>query len=292
LADLAGQARLAVKGGFDGITLAEHHAGLSGYVPNPAQVAGWLLGEIAVGWAAACPILLPLRSAGLVAEEIAWLAARHPGRVGVGFAPGFAVADFAIAGTAVEDRRLRFAAALPSVVAALQGQAVGPLAADPAIALTRNLPVPAAAIVDGPIGARRAATAGAGAIFGAFTAAAPVRSLLEVYEAAGGRGPRLLIRRAWLGTMPEGALEQMLAAARRLGAGGSSERAGDDVLVVDTDSGALAERLAAVLRESGADALNLRFVAPGAGGAEVEDQIARFGSEVLPRLRGLIEGVS
>jgi len=121
LADLAAQARLAVEGGFDGFTLAEHHAGLNGYVPNPGQVAGWLLGEVAGGWAAACPILLPLRSAALVAEEIAWLAARHPGRVGVGFAPGFAPADFAIAGVAVEDRRHRFAVALPVVVACLVG---------------------------------------------------------------------------------------------------------------------------------------------------------------------------
>ena len=75
---------LAVDSGFAGIMTSEHHGGFPGYLPNPLQVAGFILDSTPIGWAAACPLLLPLRPTALVAEEVAWLAARYPGRVGVG----------------------------------------------------------------------------------------------------------------------------------------------------------------------------------------------------------------
>ena len=84
VAELTTQAALAAASGFDGVMTSEHHGGFAGYLPNPLQAAGWCLGEMASGWAAPCPLLLPLRPAALVAEEIAWLDARHPGRVGHG----------------------------------------------------------------------------------------------------------------------------------------------------------------------------------------------------------------
>ena len=59
--ELRGQAALAADHGFDGVMTSEHHAGFYGYLPNPLQVAGWLLEAMATGWAAACPLLLPLR---------------------------------------------------------------------------------------------------------------------------------------------------------------------------------------------------------------------------------------
>ena len=37
------QARLAEAVGFDGLMTAEHHGGFPGYIPNPLQMAGWLL---------------------------------------------------------------------------------------------------------------------------------------------------------------------------------------------------------------------------------------------------------
>src|SRR5580704_5435005 len=61
------------------------------------------------GWAAPCPLLLPLRPAALVAEEVAWLAARHPGRVGVGLAAGSLVDDFEIMGLTKDNLTGRFA---------------------------------------------------------------------------------------------------------------------------------------------------------------------------------------
>src|SRR3954465_13920006 len=82
------QAAASAAIGFDGVMTSEHHGGFAGYLPNPLQVAGWLLEAMPSGWAAPCPLLLPLRPPALVAEEVAWLAARFPGRVGVGLAAG------------------------------------------------------------------------------------------------------------------------------------------------------------------------------------------------------------
>ena len=46
------------------------------------------------GWAAAAPVLLPLRPVAMLAEEVAWLDARFPGRVGLGVGPGSLALDF------------------------------------------------------------------------------------------------------------------------------------------------------------------------------------------------------
>src|SRR5581483_10770150 len=94
--ELCDQARLAVEHGFDGVMTAEHHGGFPGYLPNPVQLAGFLLAAMPVGWAAPCPVLLPLRPTALVAEEVAWLAARYPDRVGVGVAAGCLERDFEV----------------------------------------------------------------------------------------------------------------------------------------------------------------------------------------------------
>src|SRR5947207_15269797 len=82
------QARLAAEHGFDGVMTSEHHGGFAGYLPNPLQLAGFLLDAMPRGWAAPCPLLLPLRPGALVAEETAWLAARFPTRVRLGVAAG------------------------------------------------------------------------------------------------------------------------------------------------------------------------------------------------------------
>ena len=61
IAELRAQAALAVEHGFDGVMTSEHHAGFAGYMPNPLQVAGFLLDAMPSGWAAPCPLLLTLR---------------------------------------------------------------------------------------------------------------------------------------------------------------------------------------------------------------------------------------
>jgi alkanesulfonate monooxygenase SsuD/methylene tetrahydromethanopterin reductase-like flavin-dependent oxidoreductase (luciferase family) len=64
--ELCRQAALAAEAGFDGVMTSEHHGGFAGYLPNPLQLAGWLLEAMDRGWAAPCPLLLPLRPSGLV----------------------------------------------------------------------------------------------------------------------------------------------------------------------------------------------------------------------------------
>ena len=82
--ELCAQAAVALGHGFDGVMTSEHHGGFAGYMAQPLQMVSFILEENATGWVAAAPLLLPLRSTALVAEEVAWLQARHPGRVGLG----------------------------------------------------------------------------------------------------------------------------------------------------------------------------------------------------------------
>src|SRR5260370_33130005 len=98
---------------------SEHHGGFAGYLPNPLQVAGWCLDAMPAGWAAPCPLLLTLRPAALVAEEVAWLPARFPGRVGVGVAAGALPADFSVMGLTMEHLTERVTARLETPVGVL-----------------------------------------------------------------------------------------------------------------------------------------------------------------------------
>src|SRR5437879_5131230 len=140
--ELRGQARLAAEHGFDGVMTAEHHGGFAGYLPNPMQTAGWMLESMPAGWAAPCPLLLTLRPPAMVAEEIAWLSARFPGRVGLGVAAGALKDDFDIMGVPMEGLAARFASGLETVTAMLGGRDGGPLAGDPAIARCTEHPGP------------------------------------------------------------------------------------------------------------------------------------------------------
>ena len=78
VSEVCTQAGLALDNGFDGVMTSEHHGGFAGYMAQPLQMASFILEENATGWAAAAPLLLPLRPTVLVAEEVAWLQARHP----------------------------------------------------------------------------------------------------------------------------------------------------------------------------------------------------------------------
>src|SRR6476661_8288637 len=155
--ELRTQAALAVAHGFDGVMTSEHHGGFAGYLPNPLQTAGFALDAMARGWAAPCPLLLPLRPAALVIEETAWLAARHPGRVGLGVAAGALPADFEIMDATLDDLTPRFAGALANVARILGGGDAGELAGDPAIARLAEAPIPVLSAAGSLTAARRAA---------------------------------------------------------------------------------------------------------------------------------------
>ena len=279
-------ARLVDDAGFDGVLLSEHHGGLAGYLPNPLQFVGWALGETARVWGAPCPLLLPLRPTGLVAEETAWLAARFPGRVGLGVAVGAAPADFEVAAVPFEERSTRYQAALVDLVGALRGHAAAPLAGDPALQRCREHPVPVVCATTTKFGVRVAAAAGAGIMLDGLSPLAWSIELAAAYREAGGPGPVVLSRRAWLGDAPASAAADDVQRYAAFTPPADHERmVADDSMLTHHDAAELAGLLAAALDATGADCLSLRLNLPGTAPSAVREQIARFGAEVLPLLR-------
>ena len=275
--ELLAQAELGSRHGFDGVMTSEHHGGFAGYLPNPLQAAGWCLDVMPAGWAAPCPLLLPLRPAALVAEEIAWLAARHPGRVGVGVAAGALEVDFEIMGTTMDDLTPRFADALAALAAMVSGAVDGPLAGDPAIARLAEHPVPLVSAAMGPGAVRRAASLGAGVLFDSLSSPERCRALSDAYRAAGGTGPCVLVRRVWLGAPPRDRLDEQLDRYRGYAAPAAQAHWTGDEVIHAGDAGELAEAVARTMARAGADALNVRVHAPGIPSEAVREQIDALG---------------
>jgi alkanesulfonate monooxygenase SsuD/methylene tetrahydromethanopterin reductase-like flavin-dependent oxidoreductase (luciferase family) len=281
--ELLAQARLAEQSGFDGLMVSEHHNGFAGYLPNPIQAAGWLLEATERAWAAPCPLLLPLRPAALVAEEIAWLAARFPGRVGVGLAAGSLEADFSIVGTTKDDLTSRFADALAVVSGMLLGRDPGPLSEDAAIRQCATAPVPVLSAANSPAACRRAAALGVGLLFDSLTAVSRCRELVEVYREAGGSGPIALIRRATPGSQRSERHEDQLRLYRSYAPAAASEHWSEDQ-PASGNTAAIAEALLEQTEAVGADCLNIRVHTPGMAPADARAQITGL-AEVVSLLR-------
>lgn len=280
--ELRVQATLAVDHGFDGVMTSEHHGGFAGYLPNALQVAGWCLDAMPTGWAAPCPLLLPLRPSALVAEEVAWLAARFPDRVGVGVAAGALPADFEIMGVTMEHLADRFTVGLEALVGFLHGRDPGPLAGDPAVAACAAKPVPVVSAAMGVTAVRRAARLGVGLLFDSLSTPPRCRELTDAYREAGGGGPCILIRRAWLGEAPRTQVAEQLDRYRSYTPRGAQAHWGDDELAGGSDADAVAAQLVDAVRAAGADALNVRVHVPGVTRDAVRVQIPRLGDEVVP----------
>jgi alkanesulfonate monooxygenase SsuD/methylene tetrahydromethanopterin reductase-like flavin-dependent oxidoreductase (luciferase family) len=284
VSELCGQARLGEQAGFAGVMVSEHHGGFAGYLPNPIQTAGFLLDAMQSAWAAPCPLLLPLRPAALVAEEIAWLAARHPGRVGLGVAAGALPLDFAVMDLDLADAVARFKADLPRVTAMLRGEDLGDLEGDAALRRCAREPVPVLSAAVSPAAGRRAAKLGAGILLESMSTLARQRSVCDTFRESGGTASCVAIRRVWLGAPPAAAI----AAQRAVYEGYAPEEAqqhwADEHTLADGDPVALSERVRDSLVAVGADAVNLRVHMPGVEPRAIRDQIERLGAEVVPRL--------
>lgn len=275
--ELRAQARLGEEAGFAGVMVSEHHGGFAGYLPNPLQTAGFLLAATERMWAAPCPLLLPLRPVALVAEEIAWLAAAFPGRVGLGVASGALPLDFTVVGLDVADAATRFKAALPQVVAMLRGEDVGDLAGDPALVRCATDPVPMVSAAVSLAAARRSAALGIGILLDSMGALDHQRRLTDAYREAGGPGPCVAIRRVWLGDPPVDVLAAQRAVYESYSPTAAQQHWAPTNTIVDTDSAALAERVAQSVRAAGCDTLNVRVHMDGLTPAAVRDQIAHLG---------------
>jgi alkanesulfonate monooxygenase SsuD/methylene tetrahydromethanopterin reductase-like flavin-dependent oxidoreductase (luciferase family) len=283
--ELRAQAALATAHGFDGVMTSEHHGGFRGYLPNPLQAAGWCLEAMGDGWAAPCPLLLPLRPAALVAEEIAWLAARFPGRVGLGVASGALPADFEIMHAPMDDLAARFTSAFEELTGILDGSSPGALVDDPAIAANPHDPVPVLSAAMGFTAARRAARLGAGLLFDSLSTPERCRELVDAFHESGGTEPCVLVRRAWVGEPPRERFDDQLAVYRDYSPSAAHATWGEQEMVDAAGSEAVATGLLDALDRSGCDALNLRVHVPGVTPEVAREQIARLGDEVLGRLR-------
>lgn len=277
------QAADAAGAGFDGVMTSEHHGGFTGYTPNPIQVCGWLLDAMPVGWAAPCPLLLPLRPAALVVEEIAWLAARFPDRVGLGVAAGSLEQDFTIMDSDKTDLTRRFADGLATVANALSGRDGGPLLDDPAVRRCIEHPMPVLSAAMSPTACRRAADNGVGLLIDSLAAVERCRELAEIYRDAGGTAPVSLVRRVWVGAGAAERHAQQEAVYRSYAAASAQSHWQASELISGT-AAEVAERLDAVRRASGAGSLNLRVHVPGISPDEVSDQIEQLAG-VLGLLR-------
>lgn len=283
VSELCAQAGLAVRNGFDGVMTSEHHGGFAGYMAQPLQMASFVLAEHATGWAAAAPLLLPLRSTALVAEEVAWLQARHRGRVGLGVAAGALPQDFEAAGVSQTGSVDRFKSELPRLVALLRGEDLGELGGDPALLACRRDPVPVLSAAVSVAAAVRAAQCGAGILMEGMSAPPRLARLTRAFETAGGKGSRVVIRRVWLGRVPSGLVEGQ----RTVYESYAASSFGPDQTIASEEPDEMAERLAATMSEVRADALNLRVQLPGMSPQQVREQIAHIGSTVLPSLRAI-----
>jgi alkanesulfonate monooxygenase SsuD/methylene tetrahydromethanopterin reductase-like flavin-dependent oxidoreductase (luciferase family) len=283
--DMRTQARLAEAAGFDGCMTSEHHGGFPNYLPNPLLAATWLLDATEHLWAGPCPLVLPLRAVTQVVEDVAWTYHRFPGRVVVGAAAGALPVDFEMAEVPIDEMFPRHRAGLAVLAAAFGGRASGPLAADPAVAALRGGEVPVVAAVQADKTARRAADLGAGVIFDSIQSVARTRALADAYVDAGGTGPRVLIRRCWIGERPSANVDAQMARYRGYAPQRAQAQWDSDEFISGRDGAEVAERLHGVLVQSGCDTLNLRVFLAGLAPSAVHDQVRALGSETLPALR-------
>jgi alkanesulfonate monooxygenase SsuD/methylene tetrahydromethanopterin reductase-like flavin-dependent oxidoreductase (luciferase family) len=280
--ELCAQGSLALRSGFDGIMTSEHHGGFAGYTAQPLQMASFVLEESEVGWVAAAPLLLPLRSTALVAEEVAWLQARHPGRVGLGVAVGALPLDFEVAGAPQVDSIARFKTELPRLVAMLKGEQLEKLDGDAALLACRRDPVPVLSAAVSVAAAVRAARCGAGILMEGMSTPGRLARLTRAFAEAEGTGSKVLIRRVWLGRVSDQLVANQRAIyesyARREGG------FGEDQTIASDDPAEIAERLVATVKEVGADSLNLRVQLPGMAPDAVREQIISIGTTVVEHL--------
>jgi alkanesulfonate monooxygenase SsuD/methylene tetrahydromethanopterin reductase-like flavin-dependent oxidoreductase (luciferase family) len=292
LADLIGQARQADAARFDGVTVSEHHGGFPGNLPNPLQMSGWVLEECPRVWAGPGPLLLPLRPAALVAEEVAWLAVRFPGRVALGVAPGSLEQDFAIAGSALDDTLARrFDAGLGLVAAALAGRPAPPLAGDQALSALEPGAIPVVSAAMSRAAVRRAARRGVGLLTDGLSGPARIRRLVDWYLQEGGNGPIVLTRSVWCGQPDPARIEAEAARYTRYAPAQRRVPFAPSNSIISGSTAQVAGGLLRALTETGATALNLRVSAVGVPGPEMLEQIAAIGAEVLPEVRAGWDGV-
>ena len=279
------QAAHAAALGYDGVMVSEHHADFPGYLPNPVQLAGVLLDAMPSGWAAPCPMLLPLKPHALIVEDLAWLAAAYPGRVGVGFAAGALPVDFELAEVPFDEIVERFKAALPLAVAALRGDVDGPLGRDRAVRRLADEPMPIVIAAQSPGACRRAARLGCGVLYDSLQSAEVSARLGAAHREAGAEHGRVLIRRVWIGEPPADAMAAQMQHYRSYANDAAVQNWSDDSLVHGADAAEAADALLAVLDASDCDTVNVRVHVKGLTPEMVDEQLELHADGFVERVR-------
>ena len=289
IAELRDEVRLAEEVGYDGVMVSEHHAGFPGYLPNPIQLSAFLLAATDHLWVSPCPLLLPLKARALIAEELAWLHAAYPGRVGAGFAAGALPVDFELAEVPFGEVVDRFKDALPWMVEALRGRVDGPLAQDAAIARCAADPVPMVVAAQSPGAVRRAARLGLGVLYDSHQTPDVSARLSGAFREAGGTGPTVLIRRVWIGEPPQAAIDAQMAHYRSYAPDQAVANWGEtDGTIVAPTAAEAGERLAETIAASGCDTVNVRVQVAGLEAADVGRQIAAHADGFVSTLRSAL----
>jgi alkanesulfonate monooxygenase SsuD/methylene tetrahydromethanopterin reductase-like flavin-dependent oxidoreductase (luciferase family) len=221
---------------------------------------------------------------------VAWLAARHPGRVGVGVAAGALPLDFEVMGVPIGSAVATFKAELPRLVDLLRGRELGALAGDPALGHCAEHPVAVLSAASSGAAAARAAACGAGILMEGMSAVDRLSRICASYDEAHGRQSKVLIRRVWVGDPQRELVDRQRKVYATYAEGSGAFGTYQTISGHDPDQ--VAGRLHEVLTVSGADALNLRVHLPGMAPDEVREQILRLGQDVVPRLRTLLGGVA
>ncbi len=267
------EATCAEDAGFDGVTLSEHHMGFREYFPNPLLISAFVLEQTRSIWVGPMPMLLTLRPPAIVSEDVAWLAARHSGRVVAGFAAGNRPEEHALYGERETDVATAYDASLRVVAAALGD--VGDAAAsllrdDPAVASFRGR-IPMVSAARSRDAARRAAKYGLGILYSPLSSPPDMRRQAEVYASAGGRGRRVLIYNVHISN------DRSMTDA---------ESANTAAWTVAGTIGQVIDGLVTVIHESGADALNVRFVRGRRDPRAMREEMATLGAnDALSPLR-------
>ena len=284
---LLSQARAAEAAGFDGVTLSEHHANFPSYLPQPLLACGWLLEATERMWAAPTPLLLGLRHGVLVAEELCWTAARHPGRVALAVASGYAASDLELVGIDPTGRTERFRQQQALLMDVLGGR--HPAGADAAVAAWTAASGPVLSATNSLTAVRLAASLGMGVVYPGGEDPDRLGTLTRAYREAGGTGPVVWIRGFWVGRPPETAAASQLAATYRdRSPAGTRQTKGFHSPMLSGSPSEILELAHEHVERAGVDAVNARLHVAGAPAGAVADQIERFGRDVRPGLARLL----
>jgi hypothetical protein len=134
--------------------------------------------------------------------------------------------------------------------------------------------------------ATRAARCGAGLLFEGMSPPDRLAGLTRAFDDAGGQGSKVLIRRVWLGSSQSDLIDAQRAVYESYAA--QARSFGEDQTIATDGPEEMVARLAAVLREVGANALNLRVQLPGMPHEHVREQIERIGSTVVRPLKRVL----